>query len=286
MPERYFERLPTISYSNTVCRDISRRVVLNQGIMNNASLFYPYELREGLRADVLAHAYYDDSYLDWLIYHTNGIVDPYYGWYLNNEEFNSLIETKYGSLENANQRIFHYQSNWASDDQEILPDHFVNLPDKIKKYYIPNYGYNTRIISYKRRNEDWIMNTNKIFQITLSDVTGSFEKTDLVRVLNEDEEIVGRAEIEDLYDNVIIIKNISGSFETLHSILSNNASSQIVSTLTLVENITDDEYVFWEPVSYYEYEREKNEQKKLIHLLDANHALDISEQFRKSMKSE
>lgn len=286
MAERYFDRFPVISYSNTICRDISRRVVFDDRIMKNASLFYPYELKAGLRADVLADVYYDDSYLDWLIYHTNGIIDPYYGWYLNNDEFDNFIMKKYGSLENATQRIRYYQTNWSIDDQELLPDHYNNLPDKLKKYYVPNYGYNTRIISYKRRREDWKVNTNRIYQITFAHVEGEFNSTDLVKIINETEETIGRGEINYILDDKIIIKNTTGSIESFQKIVKEDtsATADITNVLKLIENISDDEYVFWEPVYYYDYEREQNEKKKIIYLLDANHSLDVSEQFRKSMK--
>src|ERR1039458_2179807 len=94
--ETFFSKFPIITYANNQMRDISRRVVLGNNIRQNPLSFYPYDIAMEQRSDVVAYNYYGDSDVDWLIYLTNGIIDPYMGWYLNDDEFNDFIIQKYG----------------------------------------------------------------------------------------------------------------------------------------------------------------------------------------------
>ena len=96
---------------------------------------------------MLSYAYYNDSDADWLIYLTNGIVDPYYGWYLTEDQFDSFIISKYGSLEDPQQRIYYWGTNWTESDFNISVENYQSLPDTLKKYWIPNYGVRSKIIS-------------------------------------------------------------------------------------------------------------------------------------------
>ena len=94
MPQPYFQRFPIIAYANVECRDLTRRVRIDQEIKTNIDLYYPAELEAGFRVDNLSEAYYGDSQLDWMIYLMNDIVDPYYDWYISEIDFNDFIITK------------------------------------------------------------------------------------------------------------------------------------------------------------------------------------------------
>ena len=99
MATNYFDNFPKVYYSNTICRDLSRRVSIdnNTDIQGSLDVFYPYEIKDYLRADHISEYYYNRSELDWLIYLTNKVVDPYYEWYLNDLQFQSFINEKYES---------------------------------------------------------------------------------------------------------------------------------------------------------------------------------------------
>ena len=287
MPARYFGTFPIIEYANTSCRDLSRRVGLTNKALLEPTLFYPFEIQDGLRADVLAHSYYEDSYYDWLIYITNGIIDPYYDWNLSETDFQSFIAKKYGSTELALKKVHHYELNWSEDDINISNSYFESLPEKLKKYYVPNYGYNTKIISYKRRREDWITNTNKViqFDITLQDSNVVFTVGEVVDIKDNSNNVIGGGEVVMSNTTAIIIHHISGNTSSNNIAYgeTSTANATIDVSTTLVENLTDDEYVFWNPVSLYDYERAKNETNKHVRLIDANYSLEIYEELRKSI---
>ena len=126
MAERYFAKFPTIEYANTKCVNITKRPTLAQELENNPTIFHKYTLKTGARPDVIAENYYEDPFYDWLIFLNNKIIDPYYGWYLNDYDFNNFIKIKYGSNEVAQKKIIHYQLNWPTTDLEITASFYNN----------------------------------------------------------------------------------------------------------------------------------------------------------------
>jgi hypothetical protein len=289
MPAKYFSVFPTINYSNVAVRDITKRVKITHKAFNTPTLFYPYEVKNATRPDVIAYTYYDDSYYDWLIYLTNQIVDPYYGWTLNDNDFNNFIIKKYGSLENATQKIKYYQTNWSDSDLNISTAYYESLPEDLKKYYSPNFGYNTKIISYKRRQEDWTVNTNKIISLEISLASSSpmFNVGELVTISPDGVNKGGAGEVVQCNSTTVIIKNISGNTSSNNYLSGDNSQAYAIisQSIKLSEPITDEEFSYWTPVSYFDYEKDKNESKKFINVIDANYSIEIYEELRKAMKS-
>ena len=162
MTDNYFEKFPIILYKNTQTRNISERVKIKPSTRRFTTAFYPFEIVNGLRADVVSNSYYDDPTMDWLIYLTNGITDPYYDWYLHPEEFDAYIIKKYGSIEISQEGTSHYQTNWAEDPINMTISSWTAALSQIQKYYVPIFGARGIVMSYTRRKEDWTVNTNKI----------------------------------------------------------------------------------------------------------------------------
>lgn len=289
MAERYFIKFPTITYANSTCKDITRRPKLDSKFTNNPSLFHKYTLKTGARADLIAENYYQDPFYDWLIYLNNNIVDPYYGWYLNDYDFNQYITKKYGSVEQAQKRVIYYQLNWPGDEEEITPSFYnSNLPGQLKQYYTPVFGSGEKILSYKRQQTDYTTNTNKLLNFNVSISSGDgYSVGEIVDIYNPSvSQIVGGAEVMFANSSTIKVKNISGNTSALNVVRgeTSNTISSISETTILYENLTDDEAIFWSPVYYYEYEQEKNEKNKNLRLLIDNYALEVAEQLRKIMK--
>lgn len=287
MSETYFSKFPRISYSNTECVDISRRVGMSDTTKRSLTLFYPYELTPGMRPDLLAHSYYDDSYYDWLIFLTNGIIDPYYGWYLGEQEFENFIHKKYGSVEESLAKIKYYQMNWYDNDIEISPTRYNdNTPEILKKYYTPIFGVGTNIIGYQRRREDWYVNTNKILQFTVtmnSNTAFTADERLQIKIANT---VVGNATCITSNTTAVFVQHIAGNTSANQILfgVTSGANATITDTDVMEENITNDEFIYWTPVTYYDWEREKNESNKFIRLLDGGNALPTAEDLRRKMK--
>jgi hypothetical protein len=287
MPEFYFNKFPVISYANSNCIDITKRVTIDVTLRNSPMLYTNYTLKAESRADVIASNYYEDPYYEWLLYLTNGVIDPYYDWHLGTTDFNEFIIDKYGSIEAAMKTIKYYQNNWVNDDTEITPTFFNNtLSKSLRKYYTPNYGMNNQIISYGRKKDDTTINTNKLINMGITVSSGNgFIADETVDILYINT-VVGAGQIEFANSSIVKLKKISGNTAATNTIRGDvsNTIATINSSTISFENITNDEAVFWSPVYCYDYEQELNEKNKNIKLLDSNYALQTAEELRTKLK--
>ena len=287
---RYFDKLPNIYYNNYLCKDISRRAKLVDPQEKIPYTFYPYEIKDQLRSDHIAEYYYDDSELDWLIYMSNGIVDPYYQWYLSDKQFESLIVSKYQSLENAQKLIAFYRNNWATDDNQLTVSYYNNtIADSWKKYYSPIWGPGNKIVSYKRKQIDSITNLNRIVEYTISANTSltQLSEGELVDIKPYgQQQTVGTGQVVIANSSILRIKNVEGNTTAnsvvLKTIVGETTQTQITVSNSDVtfENIPLTEQVFWSPVSFYDYEMEINEQKKNIKLVNVQQHTILINQFQ------
>jgi hypothetical protein len=288
--EKYFNKFPTIIYNGSACVDLTRRVAIDPLYKNNVTLFNPLELRSGLRPDIIADAYYEDAEMDWMIYLANDIIDPYFGWYLDELEFNDFINVKYGSLEAAVEKIKYYRNNWANSEAEITPAVYNNhLVWDEKQYWTPNYGNGAQIISYKRKAEDWTMNTNKIIQY---DIAANTYVTDEIVDFKVSGEVVGGGTVVTANDTQLIIQHVSGNVvanSTWTKTIIGETSGTEANTNAyevLHENITNATAKYWSTVSYYDFEVEQNESKKILSIVDKSVAFDLAELMRTKLKDD
>lgn len=177
MPDRYFENFPKIVYSNTEIVDITKRTAILNRVGSNPYVFYPYELSTYERPDQFSFRYYQDEYASWILYLTNKVLDPYYEWYLQPDEFLALIEMKYGSIPLAQRKVKYYRNNWVGENGTFLSASNYNaLTEDQKIYYEPLYNSEGFSKQYKRKEADWIADTNKIYCYGV-DTTDNFLKS-------------------------------------------------------------------------------------------------------------
>jgi len=131
----YFTPFPTIQYKipnstkSIPVTDITRRFSVANFLKNANVAFDTYFVQDGERADSVAYDYYGDVTMDWLILLVNEIHDPYFQWPLSYEEMESYLKDKYGSVENTQKTIHHYekiiQQQYIQNDngeQRIVPE--------------------------------------------------------------------------------------------------------------------------------------------------------------------
>lgn len=287
MVERYFEKFPTISYSNNEVIDITRRTALFKSVSENPFAYYPYDISSGEeRADYLSFRYYDDSYMSWIIYHANEIIDPYYQWHMNYDDFNRFIDKRYGSLQDSILKVHHYRNNWENAGTISVEDYNA-LTDGQKNYWDPIYNYKS-IDSYKRKEVDWRANTNKIIKYTVENAN-TFIK-DEVCSIDFDGLNIGKGQIAEVANNTTVyMQHVSGYFYTSDSISimanshiygSESKSNTIFTSVTAVaNNIPEEELVYWREVTNYDYENEKNEFNSTIRLMDSKFKDQITEEL-------
>jgi hypothetical protein len=277
MPQKYFEKFPTITYSNNEVVDITKRVALLERVSSNPYVFYPYEISPFERADQLSARYYDDAYRSWLLYISNKVVDPYYEWYLHENEFYDYMTKKYGSFYDSQQKIKFYRNEWQNAD-EIDVSTYNALTVGQKNYWEPKLGVGNRVDGYVRKQVDWESNTNKVIKYTVSN-SNNYIIDEIVDVVF-DRFNTGRGQVVATSNNSLFLQHVSGQFYTSEtvSIAANSyvygqeSQSNMVFTdvLAVANNIAEEELVYWTPVTYYDFENEKNEFNKTIRVIDSS----------------
>ena len=170
MANRYFESFPTIYYANNYVVNITERVGILNSVLNNPYLYLPFINEQNERPDNLSERYYEDQYMSWMIYLANKTIDPYYGWYLDEEQFNESVAKKYNlDTYTLQKKVAFYRNNWYGDTGNISTADFDALPIDLQKYWEPVYTSGSYIpIGYSRKQNDWQTNTNSIRTYTPS----------------------------------------------------------------------------------------------------------------------
>lgn len=277
--ETYFKNFNVIQYgnstSNSAVVDITERVVNLQNVQNNPYVFYPLDITDGTRADQIANINFNDPYSSWVLYLSNDIIDPYYEWYLTQDQFNEFINTKYGSLANAQQTIAFWRNNWV-DQPTLTPSQYASEiagnSNRIK-YWTPNVGPTGAPISYSRNQVDWVVSTNQIIDVQTTSANG-FIVNEIVHIPSSNGTATGQV-VQTSNTNVIVqnILSYSGTLNTSGNMHGTESTTNAVYTaITYTANtITADEFAYWTPVYYYDMENEKNEGNRTIRVMQPNY---------------
>lgn len=295
MPNRYFDKFPEVNYNGFNVKNITTSAMLVNKYVNVPYKYSQYAIDHDQRTDNVAQDVYDDPYMTWMIFYANKIIDPYYDWYLNDDEFNSFIIEKYGSLDIAQRKIKFFIDNWFNDSQQLTQSEFDKRFGNYKgfhsNYWQPNYDENSgRLISFTRKPNDYTIRSNKLIKIEVNDST-DFAVDDLITIkIATNGTSVGTAEIEDIQDNFIILRNVLNDINNNYFIINDAGNNtQIINYSTgndLMNDtwtsklISDEEYVYWSPLSYYDYERELNEYKKTINIVEPFIATKVAESLK------
>lgn len=269
----YFNFFPTTSYANNIVTNVIAKVKFDQSVQENLAIFYPYTIIQGERADQIAARVYDDPTLDWIIYLSNDITDPYYDWPLSQEQFNQYIIAKYGSISKAEEIAF-YRNNYASDDTMLSPSSYNSLSTTVKKYYSPIIGFNDQVVSYQRKPLDTVLDTNVIVSLTVSSNSGFVVGEKITQNSNS-------GYITYVGTNTLIINKVTGSFSnsTITGFTSKSTTT-VTNSNTLNQSIPISEVSFYSPVTYLTYEEEVNESKYNIRILDRSYIGKIQKDMR------
>jgi hypothetical protein len=143
----YFEFFPTLNYDitgdkptqTTEAVDIFVRQRLTDEVRSRAVTYYPYVIQDKERPDIIAHNYYGDVKYTWLIFFANDIIDPYFDWPMDSNQFKSFITKKYGSIRTSMTEVHAYY-------QKIRAETSTN-PETL--YEVDNATYNSLDASIK-----------------------------------------------------------------------------------------------------------------------------------------
>ena len=144
----YFKNFPQIVYSldgnvsGFPVTDVFRRVKAETQRLLTAAAYDEYDIKDGETPEILAHKFYSNSELHWVILIANDIIDPRWDWPLTQSQLNNYITGKYGvGNENA---IKYYVT---ADNAELV----VHSSYAGAKLPITNTNYEEQQNDAKRR---------------------------------------------------------------------------------------------------------------------------------------
>jgi hypothetical protein len=275
MSTTYFDKFNIISYSNNAVVDITERVVIANNLIRNPYVYYPQDIRNGIRPDQLAFSAYNDPYTSWMIYISNQIVDPYYEWYLNDSEFTNYIKSKYGSLAAATNKVMYYRNNWV-DQPSISVTTYNSLTPNQQIYWQPKYGVNSVIINYFRKQKDWTSSTNFTINLFVEAAANSYVNNEIVTLSSG-----ANAQVVLSTNGTLTIQHVNGTVGTGYVYGTESGTNSVVTEVTYIaNNIPSDVISYWEPVYYYDYEVEKNEGNKFVNVLNPSFVNDLNKSVK------
>lgn len=280
----YFNKFPLISYNGKTAVNLLARAALPPKIRNNKNIFYNYTLAEEDRVDVLSQDYYDNPGYTWAIWHANDTVDPYYEMSIPGPDLFEHIATKYGSLADAQRKIAFYRVNWYGDQTRLSATQFKDLPIRHKKYWSPFLDQYGSVAGYQRNRTEISLNTNRIVQLNFNS-TAPFTVGEKISINST---TYGYCTFSD--STKAMIQHITGDFESLtvvgQTIIGDQSGTTTSLDSAIVVSSTDawTDAVYWEAVTFFDYEMELNERKKDIKLINNLYTTQIENELRRAMK--
>lgn len=291
MSERYFSKFNRINYGNTVAVNVTNRAVVLESVFENPFLYYDYDIGESIRPDQIADAYYEDQYLDWMVYIGNRIVDPYYGWYMDNQQLNTYVEKTYGPVDEQQQRVKYYENAWQGAD-DITESAFNALSDGEKKYWEAKFN-NGILVGYRRVRVDWRVSTNRLVKYELDSAANAFSSDEILNITIAPG-VTGKAQVSMTTGNTIVVQHVSGQYLpsntnplTANSVVEGRgggSTATIVGALEIAVNIPQGEEQYWRAVTVYDAEVERNEKNREIKLVDNRYAKQMSKELTKLLR--
>jgi len=289
MSEKYFDKFQQVEYANNIAVNITQRIKFVDSVINNPYVYYKYDIKENERPDSISDFYYNDEYADWLLYLSNEIIDPYYQWYLSEDQFNSVLKKKYNTdIYTLQDKIYNYRNNWYRDDR-LSPAAFDALEAGSKRYWQPYYNQvNGTIVSYVRNQNDWTVNTNSVIKYAC-DASDFIDNEKVLIYFNPTH--TGRGQVSFANSTVLMIQHVYGTVLSSNTATINPAISYIsgsesganvvfTSSETVVNNIPSGEEGYWDAITIYDIEREKNENNKSIQIMDRTYFKQVAKEVK------
>jgi hypothetical protein len=300
---KYFDKFPVVTYDGQPVKNIMARVRFSENTKNDPTSFIPYRVEGAtIRPDLIADRYYNDSYLDWIYYYSNEVVDPYHDIVKDEQQFLDYIKVKYESTTHARDIILFYRNNWVSDTSKLTTYQYDNLPNTLRKYYNPEIDYFNNVSGYVRKQIDWTVSTNRIRVLTVNYVSDINRIGDIfLQYYNGTYVAEGTLIAFDVDTNTFTFNNITGEFiatagnylvakyggigNPVVSAVVNPCKKLVNGVLTDTDNISSEEAAYWAPVSAYDYEQEMNEEKRNVQLLRSSLKSNADAQLTKLLRT-
>ena len=173
----YFRELPNISYPSLlssrnkverriVVKNLFKRSKLRTDLDQAITAFNYYNIKDGMRPDMVAQELYDNPELDWVVLTSNNITNIRNEWPLSHNDLQEYMLEKYGSDANI-AKVHHFETREILDEfsrvvmpaglqvDETFTFKYKNSTNSILNVNpvsaITNYQYEVKLNDQKRR---------------------------------------------------------------------------------------------------------------------------------------
>lgn len=119
---RYFKEFPKLLYTRdgvtNLVTNLLTRIATVKGEIDTSALYYQYNIKDGDTPEIIASKYYGDAELHWVVLVFNDIIDPFYDWPMEYQQFIKFLTDKYGSPATAQSTIHHYEKIIQTTDKQ------------------------------------------------------------------------------------------------------------------------------------------------------------------------
>ena len=151
----YFRQFPIVDYDVKtsgefiLMTNLTRRVRFKDFVKNNNVAFDFYDVKSGETPEYIAHEFYGDAELHWVVLMANDIVDYYTEWPMTQHSFEKYVKSKYTDVNG----IHHYEYAQESGDTTILIEMPTDSANTIPVGATPitNFEYEDRLQDARRR---------------------------------------------------------------------------------------------------------------------------------------
>ena len=186
----------------SLVKNFFKRFSLRSDIADNLSFFEKYTIRGDDRPDNVAHEIYGDENLDWVVLISNNILNIYNEWPMPQSAFEKFLLEKYGDYNNLYNFIHHYETSEVKDSKGITiirggqrisntwktnGNYIETINTKIKSIFSGNGIVPSRTVKVSMRNG--IIGLEKGQEVIIENVShnpynGRFVVTDVIYQVN------------------------------------------------------------------------------------------------------
>jgi hypothetical protein len=241
----YFPRIPYDIYKTElsdfqIVTNITYRVGILREVLNNVGSYYYYTIKDGETPEVLAEAVYKDPEAHWVILYANNIYDPQYDWPLIGRAFKKYMVNKYRAQAASSLSI---PVTEITDVQVISWTQDTTNENSI-------HHYEKRITRYNATDD-----TTLQINLEVNQTAYTFYLNSSLQNVPYDFYTGNPGDPRALEFN--------GSFETFN-----------------VNGKTINQTISGAAITYYDYENELNESKRLIKVIKSEYYTQIIKEFK------
>ena len=270
----FFDKFPLVRYTvdkgllneyDTVRNVLFRIGIIKDVMERNIDAYYYHIVRDSDKPETLAEKVYGDAQAHWLILYANNIYDPYYDWPMDEKSFEKYLIKKYGSIAWAKTNYHHYEKVVTRENpfaqttmttrfevnENVLTDGVLTLSNYSTNFLVNEIvfvGPSNAANTFSGNVRSW---SNSNGQIVLANTSG---KVAPIQYLNG---VTSSAN-----GMVYTIDFPSAPMDAYNTLTdTTDFATYNVAGRTVFETISRNK------VSYYDYEEELNESKRLIKII-------------------